>query len=91
MRTNFIYITKDQEELHSRPHEGYRYTALIEISRPGEEDEEKILCVSADLLQVRLGKTAYKGVEKRGAYEELQMMLQDTLKDIYSFGIIGEK
>ena len=79
LRTKFLYVTKDFEELHSRPQAAYTYMVLIEISRPEEQDEDKILVVSADLLRVRLGKTAFEGVEKRGALKSLQERLQDAL------------
>ena len=82
LRTEYRYITADFEELKSRPHEGYTYTLMVEISRPNETDEDRILVLSVDLLHVRLGKTAYRGVENKCAKEELESYLSETFAQI---------
>lgn len=87
LRTGYWYITKDLEELKSRPQEGYTYTLLVEISRPDETDEDRIWVLSVDLLHVRLGKTAYRGVENKCAKEELEFYLGDTFKRIQEEGV----
>lgn len=86
-RTEYLYITKDLMQRKSRPAEGYTYTVLVEMSRRGETDADKIVRVSADLLYVRLGRTAYKGVENPYAVTELQGFLTDTLNEIQTNGI----
>lgn len=87
LRTRYLYETKDGEEANSRPQEGYTYTLLVEISHPGEVNEDRIVCVSTPLLHVRLGKTAYRGVPSDHAEEELCFLLTDTLKEIEKNGI----
>ncbi len=82
LRTDYLYITNKFEELHSRPQSGYTYTALMEISRPNETDENRILCISVDLLYVRLGKNAYRGVPNRRAEEQFCNALTETFKDL---------
>lgn len=87
LRTEYLYVTKDIEEYKSRPHKGYTYTANIEISRPGETDENRIICVWVELLYVRLGKTAYRGVRNKSIAEELESELADALNEIKEIGI----
>lgn len=87
LRVEYLYVTEDFDELKSRPAEGYTYTALIEIAHPGETDEARIVCVSTDLLFVRLGKTAWRGVENEKALPELEEMLTETLREIAQNGI----
>ena len=87
LRAEYIYITNDCEELKSRPENGYTYTVLVEISYPGETDEHRIVCTSVDLLRVRLGKTAYRGVEVRDAISVLKESVMDALKEIETNGI----
>lgn len=85
LRIKFYYETEDLEERNSRPQGNYDYTALIELCRPGETDESKIITTSAGVLHVRLGKTAYRGVKDadalRGLQEELTQMLEQVRKN----------
>lgn len=87
IRTKYLYITKDFEELNSRPKEGYTYTLVAEISRFDETDENRIVVVSVDLLYVRLGKTAYRGVKNKHIKEELEFTFSDLLNEINKNGI----
>lgn len=87
LRTEYLYVTEDIEEYKSRPQERYTYTANIEISRPGETDENRIICLWVELLYVRLGKTAYRGVRNKFIAEELESELADTLNEIKKIGI----
>lgn len=86
IRRKYIYITKNLDELNSRPSEGYTYIALVEISCPGETDEDKIWCFSVDLLYVRLGKNAYKGVKNKNALMEMEYWLRETMQEIKNNG-----
>ncbi len=86
LRSKYLYITDSFDELNSRPDEGYTYTLLLEISYPGETDENRIICLSADLLYVRLGKTAYCGVENEFAEELLQQDLNREFQEITKNG-----
>lgn len=87
MKANYFYITKDFEELKSRPKEGYTYTLVAEISHFNETDENRIVIVSVDLLYVRLGKTAYRGTKNEHAKEELEFTISDVLNEINKNGI----
>lgn len=87
IKVKYLYITSDLEELRSRPKEGYTYTLVAEIAHFNETDESRILVVSADLLYVRLGKKAYRGVYNDGAKEELHRILSDVLCEIGRNGI----
>lgn len=88
LRTKYLYITKDFDELKSRPKEGYTYTLTIEIAHPNETNEEHIYVVSVDLLYVRLGKTAYRGVTNEHAEEELRLTLDEGLKTVSKLSIL---
>ena len=81
IKPKYFYITKDYKELNSRPEEGYTYTLVMEIAHPGETDENRIVVVSIDLLYVRLGKTAYRGVKNECAREELELTIKDVLNN----------
>ena len=87
IKTKYLYITKDLQELNSRPEERYTYTLLAEIAHFGETDENRIVVVSVDLLFVRLGKTAYRGVHNVHAKEELDGTVSDVLDEIGKKGI----
>lgn len=87
LRIKYLYVTKEREEQNSRPAADYTYMAYMEISRPGETDEDKIVCVSADLLYVRLGKTAYRGVENKAALSELTETLTTAMTEICNKGL----
>lgn len=82
LRKKYIYVTSDFIELNSRPLEAYTYTVLLEISRPGEKDEDKIWAISVDLIRVRLGRNAFKGVKNKNALCELEQTLTDTINSI---------
>lgn len=87
IKVKYFYITKDFEELKSRPAAGYTYTLVAEIAHFNETDEDRIVIVSADLLYVRLGKTRYRGVENEHAKEELECAFSDALNEIHKNGI----
>lgn len=87
IKAKYLFITKDFEEYKTRPKEGYTYTLVIEIARPGEKDENRILEVSMDLVYVRLGRKAYRGVINPHLQEDFKLTIPDTLNDIYKNGI----
>ena len=87
IKAKYIYITKDFEELNSRPKEGYTYTLVAEISHFNETDENRIVVVSVDLLYVRVGKTAYRGVKNKHIKEEFEFTFSDVLNQINKNGI----
>lgn len=87
LQARYLYVTRDGDELHSRPSAGYTYTLSLEISRPNETDEKRIVCLDVDLIHVRLGKTAYRGVECAFAQEELQDTLHSALQEIAEHGL----
>ena len=82
VKLKYYYVTKNSKELKSRPQEGYTYSLDVEISHFNETDENKIIVVSADLLYVKLGKTAYRGIKNQKAKEELQIDFSDVLEKI---------
>ncbi len=86
IRCKYVYTVDGGDEYNSRPDEGYTYTLVIEISRPDEKDEKRIVVLSEDLLYVRLGKTAYRGVENNLAEELLQQTLTRELREIAKIG-----
>ncbi|MBQ7335078.1 MAG: hypothetical protein IJW92_01210 [Clostridia bacterium] len=87
IKTKYLYITKDFEELNSRPYEGYTYTLLAEIAHFGETNENRTVVVSVNLLFVRLGKTAYRGVQNANAKKELDDVFSEVLNEIGKNGI----
>ncbi len=87
IKTKYFYITKELEELKSRPKEGYTYTLIVEIAHYNETDENRVATVSVDLLYVRLGKTSYRGVKNEHAKEELEFTISDMLDEINKNGI----
>lgn len=87
IKAKYLYITENFEELNSRPKEGYTYTLVAEISNLNETDENRIIVVSVDLLYVRLGKTAYRGVKNKHVKEELEFTFSDMLNKISKNGI----
>ena len=86
LRIKFYYETEDQEEVHSRPRGNYVYTALVELCRPGETDESKIIATSAGLFHVRLGKTAYRGVKEDAALYDLRQEVSEMLEEVRKNG-----
>ena len=45
------------------------------------------MTVDVDLIRVRLGKTAYRGVINKCAQEEIELSFSDLLKEIREKGI----
>ena len=82
IKIEYIYVTKDFEELKSRPKEGYTYTLLAKISRLNNKNGSQNVSVSVDLIYVRLGKKAYLGVENEHFVEEINVIFKDTLNEI---------
>lgn len=82
LRKRYVFLTSDFIELNSRPLEPYTYTVLVDISRPGETNEDNIWTISVDLLFVRLGRNAYKGVKNKNAMHELEESLTETVESI---------
>lgn len=87
LRTEYLYVTRNMEELRSRPDEGYTYTLMTEISRFGEEDEDRMVVFSTDLIHVRLGKRGYVGVKCEAAGEDFEFTASDVLDEIKEKGI----
>lgn len=87
VKIKYFYITRDFEELNSRPKEGYTYTLVAEIAHFNEKDENRSVAVSVDLLYVRLGKTSYRGVENKHIKEELEFTFSNVLNEIHQNGI----
>jgi len=87
IRSNYYYVTKDFDELASRPKEGYTYTLIAEISEADETDETRIYVANVELLYVRLGRTMYRGVINEHAKEKLELGISSTLDDIIKNGI----
>lgn len=79
---SFRYATEDGSESRSRPEEAYCYMAVITLSRHGETDEENFLEASVDLMRVRLGKTAYRGVRNPKRNDELKETAEALLAEI---------
>lgn len=86
VQTQYLYITKDEEEHRSRPRENHTYTALIRISYPGETNEERIGVLDIELLHVRLGKKAYRGVMNPQAESELESAFGEMLTQVREKG-----
>ena len=87
IRTSYLYVSKKGEQFKKRPEKDYTYMLLSEISYPNETDEDKIIEVSVDLVFVRLGRNAYRGVENKFAFEELNTYMTDVLDEIRKQGM----
>lgn len=87
LRCEYIYTTPDLDEKNSRPNSPYKYTMMTEICKVGEKDEDKTVLIDADLLMVRLGKRAYRGVENKKAEGEFRSIMRETLDEIEKKGI----
>lgn len=87
IRTEYLYVTNELDEFKSRPDEGYTYTLSIEISRPNEQDDEKIICNDFNLIFVRLGKKAYRGIINKKVIDEIQPSVSEVLEQIIQVGI----
>lgn len=86
LRMKFYYETEDMEEVNSRPQGNYVYSVLIELCRPGETDESKRIVTGTELLHVRLGKTAYRGVKDDEALRDLREELIQVLEEVRKIG-----
>ncbi len=84
LRTEFLYVTEDGRQLHSRPKEGYTYECLVHIVPVAAP--QRCVDVSATLLYIRLGRTAYRGVTNRAAREELTGYLEECLTEMIQNG-----
>lgn len=82
LRIKYLYSIEGYKELRSRPEEGYVYTALAELSRPNETNEDRILMISGELLHVRLGKTAYRGSKDEKGLEDLVANITEILQEV---------
>ena len=87
VKANYLYITKDFKELNSRPQENYTYTLVAEISHFNETDQNRVVTLGVNLIYVRLGKAAYKGVKNQNIKEELDFWFTETLNEIGKNGI----
>lgn len=80
LKTDFLYITDDFKELRYRPNEKYEYTFIAEIELPNLK--ENPTTISSVLLNVRLSKKSYLGVENDTAKEEIEFYLNEMCEDI---------
>lgn len=87
IRTSYLYVSKKGEQFKKRPDKDYTYMLMSEISYPNETAEDKIIEVSVDLVYVRLGRNAYRGVENKFAFEELNTYMTDVLEEIRKQGM----
>jgi len=92
MMPEYTYVTRDFEESASRPLERYTYKVTVNISELNETNKERIVSWSEDLVYVRITKTAYRAVKKRGAINSLSETLEIILDEIgkngfKSFGV----
>lgn len=86
VRTQYLYITQDYVEHRSRPQESHTYTASVSICPPGETDEDKMIIFYTDMIRVRLGKSAYRGVMNPQAEEDLKLAFTDIMTRIRQKG-----
>lgn len=86
LRCKFVYVTDDLEESNSRPKEKYEFTAMVEISRKGETNEDMIICADSALLIVKLGKNEYISSKRKGAYRDLTEQLDILFDEIEKTG-----
>lgn len=82
IKSQYLYVTKNLEKLKSRPEEGYTYTLVAEIVPTDETDISHVTAVGVDLLYVRLGKKAYRGVKNKHAQEGLRLAVSAAITDI---------
>lgn len=87
VRTQYLYITEDYEESHSRPETAHTYTAVIDICRPNETDEDRMIILYTDMINVRLGKKAYRGVVNAQAEKEFKESFSEILTEIKQNGV----
>lgn len=86
VRTEYLYMTEDDVEHRSRPQASHTYTAVTYISRPGETKEDRIVVFSTELIRVRLGKSAYRGVANVDAEKEFQTAWTEMMNQIKEKG-----
>ncbi len=86
LRSEYLYVTDDFEEYENRPDGEYTYVMRVEIARPNDTDENRMLYLWADLLYVRLGKDAYRGVENKKALKEFGLEFSETFNEIKEIG-----
>lgn len=86
VRAQYLYITEDYEEHRSRPQESHIYTASISICPPSETDTDKMIIFYTDMIRVRLGKNAYRGVMNPQAEEDLKLAFTDIMTQIRQKG-----
>lgn len=86
LRPEYLYVTDDFEEYENRPDAEYTYVVRVEIARPNETDEDRMLYLWADLLYVRLGKEAYRGVENKKASKKFGLEFSEMFKEIKEMG-----
>ena len=82
IRTKYRYTDDEYVQTNSRPDSNYSYDVLIELSRPGETAEEQVVLISEELLHVRLGRSAYRGVKNEDAIPDLKLELDEMFKEI---------
>lgn len=86
VRTQYLYITEDYEEYRSRPQSPHTYTAVISIYHPNETNEDHMIIFYTDLLHVRIGKKAYRGVVNLQAEDELKLSFSEIITEIKQQG-----
>ena len=86
VRTQYLYITEDYEEYRSRPQSPHTYTAVISICHPNETNEVRMIIFYTDLLRVRIGKKAYRGVVNLQAEDELKLSFSEIITEINQQG-----
>lgn len=86
VRTQYLYITEDFEEYRSRPQSPHTYTAVISICRPNETNEDRMIIFYTDILHVRIGKKAYRGVVNLQAEDDLKLVFTEIMTQIKQQG-----
>ena len=86
VQAKYIYITEDSEECRSRPQSAHTYTAVISICRPKETDENRMIVFHVDILHVRLGKKAYRGIINLQAEDDLKLSFSEILMQVKQQG-----
>lgn len=86
VQTQYLYITEDYEEYRSRPQSAHTYTAVIRIGRFNETDEDRMIIFYTDLLRVRIGKKAYRGVKNLLVEDELKISFSEIMTEIKQQG-----
>lgn len=79
LTAKFRYITESGEAQNSRPKSNYTYTLVTELRRLNETDHNHVTVIHTELLRVRLGKTAYRGVWNKNALFQMEQELKTHL------------